>query len=41
MQEMSDMTFGWLLTIVAGGLTLISLGIMIIATKILKSFQKS
>jgi hypothetical protein len=41
MTEMADMTFGWLLTIVAGGLTMISLGIIIIATKILKSFQKS
>jgi len=41
MTEMADMTFGWLLTIMAGGLTMISLGIMIIATKILKSFQKS
>jgi hypothetical protein len=39
--EMSNMTFGWLLTIVAGGLTMISLGIMIIVTNILKSFQKS
>ncbi|HWQ89440.1 MAG TPA: OadG-related small transporter subunit [Desulfitobacteriaceae bacterium] len=41
MTEMADMTFGWLLTIMAGGLTLVSLGIMILATKILKSFQKS
>jgi len=40
MTEMSDMNFGWLLTIVAGGLTLISLGVMIIITNILKSFQK-
>ncbi|MDD2234813.1 MAG: OadG-related small transporter subunit [Desulfitobacteriaceae bacterium] len=39
--EMSDMTFGWLLAIVAGGLTLISLGIIILVTKVLKSFQKS
>jgi len=40
MTEMPDMNFGWLLTIVAGGLTMISLGVMIIATNILKSFQK-
>jgi hypothetical protein len=41
MHEMSNMTFGWLLTIVAGGLTMVSLGIIILVTKILKSFQKS
>jgi len=38
---MSNMTFGWLLTVVAGGLTMVSLGIIILCTKILKSFQKS
>lgn len=41
MHEMSNMTFGWLLTIMAGGLTMISLGIIILVTKVLKSFQKS
>ena len=39
--EMSNMTFGWLLTIVAGGLTMVSLGIIILCVKILQSFQKS
>jgi len=40
MTEISNMNFGWLLTVVAGGLTLVSLGVMIIVTNILKSFQK-
>ncbi|OPX90040.1 MAG: hypothetical protein A4E53_01255 [Pelotomaculum sp. PtaB.Bin104] len=40
MTEIADMSFGWLLTIVAGGLTMISLGVMIVVVNILKSFQK-
>jgi len=40
MTEIPNMTFGWLLTIVAGGLTLCSLGVMIVVVNILKSFQK-
>ena len=38
-REMSDMTFGFLMLVVAGGLTMISLGIIILGTNILKSFQ--
>ncbi|OPX84774.1 MAG: hypothetical protein A4E53_03831 [Pelotomaculum sp. PtaB.Bin104] len=40
MTEMGDMNFGWLLAIVAGGLTMISLGVMIVVVNVLKSFQK-
>ncbi len=40
MEVIGDMSFGLLLTIVAGGLTIISLGIMIVIVNILKSFQK-
>lgn len=38
-REMADMTFGFLMVVVAGGLTMISLGIIIIGTNVLKSFQ--
>jgi len=40
MTEMSDMNFGWLLTIVGGGLTMLSLVVLIIVVNVLKSFQK-
>ena len=39
MKEMSDMTFGFMMLIIAGGMTMISLGVIIIATNILKAFQ--
>jgi len=38
---MEDMTFGLLMLVVAGGLTMVSLGIIIAGTNILKSFQKN
>ncbi len=40
MEIISDMSFGWLLTIVAGGLTIISLGVIIFIVNIIKYFQK-
>jgi len=39
MEVIDNMTFGWLLTIVGGTMTMCSLGVLILVVNILKKFQ--